>query len=90
MRDLPIVDWHNHLDIEALAADAPLGSLYEVWVAPAPYKHCAMRICGESAGVQHPCLLIERDAMPNAKNSVGGKQLRVGSGRDRGGAVGGG
>ena len=47
VRDLPIVDWHNHLDLAALADDAPLGSLYEVWVAPDPYKHRAMRICGE-------------------------------------------
>ena len=47
VRDLPVVDWHNHLDIAALAADAPLGSLYSVWVAPDPYKHRAMRICGE-------------------------------------------
>ncbi|MBR4613687.1 MAG: glucuronate isomerase [Kiritimatiellae bacterium] len=47
VRDLPIVDWHNHLDLATLEADAPLGSLYEVWVAPDPYKHRAMRICGE-------------------------------------------
>ena len=44
--DLPVIDWHNHLDMAALAADAPLGSLYSVWVAPDPYKHRAMRICG--------------------------------------------
>ena len=43
---LPIVDWHNHLDLEAIAADRPLGSLYEVWVKADPYKHRAMRICG--------------------------------------------
>ena len=46
MKDLPIVDWHNHLDPKALQADAPFGSLYEVWVKPDPYKHRAMRICG--------------------------------------------
>ncbi len=45
--DLPIVDWHNHLDIRSLSEDAPLGSLYEVWVKADPYKHRAMRICGE-------------------------------------------
>ncbi len=45
--DLPLVDWHNHLDIRALSEDAPLGSLYEVWVKADPYKHRAMRICGE-------------------------------------------
>ena len=45
--DLPIVDWHNHLDLQMLAEDKPLGSLYEVWVKADPYKHRAMRICGE-------------------------------------------
>ncbi len=47
VRDLPIIDWHNHLDMAALADDRPLGSLYEVWVKADPYKHRAMRICGE-------------------------------------------
>jgi len=45
---LPIVDWHNHLDLDMIAADKPLGSLYEVWVKADPYKHRAMRICGVS------------------------------------------
>ena len=47
VKDLPIVDWHNHLDMKMLAEDRPLGSLYEVWVKADPYKHRAMRICGE-------------------------------------------
>ena len=47
VRGLPVVDWHNHLDIAAIAEDRPLGSLHSVWVAPDPYKHRAMRICGE-------------------------------------------
>ena len=47
VRDLPIIDWHNHLDMGMLAEDEPLGSLYEVWVKADPYKHRAMRICGE-------------------------------------------
>jgi len=51
VRDLPIVDWHNHLDMRMLAEDKPLGSLYEVWVKADPYKHRAMRICGESERV---------------------------------------
>ena len=46
VKDLPIVDWHNHLDLDLIAADKPFGSLYEVWVKPDPYKHRAMRICG--------------------------------------------
>ena len=46
VRDLPIIDWHNHLDLGVIAADKPFGSLYEVWVKADPYKHRAMRICG--------------------------------------------
>ena len=46
VKDLPIIDWHNHLDVGAIAADRPFGSLYEVWVKTDPYKHRAMRICG--------------------------------------------
>ena len=46
VKDLPIVDWHNHLDLKAIEEDRPFGSLYEVWVKPDPYKHRAMRICG--------------------------------------------
>ena len=47
IENLPIIDWHNHLDLKMLAEDKPLGSLYEVWVKTDPYKHRAMRICGE-------------------------------------------
>ena len=47
VKDLPIIDWHNHLDLKMLEEDKPLGSLYEVWVKADPYKHRAMRICGE-------------------------------------------
>ena len=46
VKDLPIIDWHNHLDVGAIAADKPFGSLYEIWVKTDPYKHRAMRICG--------------------------------------------
>ena len=61
VKDLPIVDWHNHLDMKALAEDKPLGSLYEVWVKADPYKHRAMRICGE------PERLITGDAPEEEK-----------------------
>lgn len=61
VKDLPIVDWHNHLDLGAIAADRPLGSLYEVWVKTDPYKHRAMRICGE------PERLITGDAIESEK-----------------------
>ena len=61
VKDLPIVDWHNHLDMKELAADRPLGSLYDVWVKTDPYKHRAMRICGE------PERLITGDAPESEK-----------------------
>jgi glucuronate isomerase len=51
VKDLPVVDWHNHLDPGIVSDDGPLGSLYEVWVKTDPYKHRAMRICGESERV---------------------------------------
>ena len=60
-KDMPIVDWHNHLDMGMLAGDKPLGSLYEVWVKADPYKHRAMRICGE------PERLITGDAPESEK-----------------------
>ena len=60
-KDLPIIDWHNHLDMRMLAEDKPLGSLYEVWVKADPYKHRAMRICGE------PERLITGDAPESEK-----------------------
>ena len=61
VRDLPVVDWHNHLDPRMLREDRPLGSLYEVWVKADPYKHRAMRICGE------PERLITGDAPESEK-----------------------
>ena len=61
VKDLPIIDWHNHLDMKQLAEDKPLGSLYEVWVKADPYKHRAMRICGE------PERLITGDATESEK-----------------------
>ena len=61
VKDLPVIDWHNHLDIGMLAEDKPLGSLYEVWVKADPYKHRAMRICGE------PERLITGDATESEK-----------------------
>ena len=48
VKDLPIIDWHNHVDMNMLVEDKPLGSLYDVWVKADPYKHRAMRICGEA------------------------------------------
>lgn len=64
VKGLPIVDWHNHLDMKMLVEDRPLGSLYEVWVKADPYKHRAMRICGE------PERVITGDASEGEKWAV--------------------
>lgn len=46
VKDLPVIDWHNHLDVRQLVEDRPFDSLYRMWVKADPYKHRAMRICG--------------------------------------------
>ena len=42
----PIVDYHNHLSVGDIASDRKFNNLYELWLAPDPYKHRLMRICG--------------------------------------------
>lgn len=46
VRDLPVIDWHNHLSVNDLVQDRKFADLTELWVASDPYKHRAMRICG--------------------------------------------
>ena len=46
VKDLPVIDWHNHLCVHDLAADRKYANLTELWVEADPYKHRAMRICG--------------------------------------------
>lgn len=45
-KDLPVIDYHNHLSLSDLASDRRYTDLYELWLAPDPYKHRAMRMCG--------------------------------------------
>jgi glucuronate isomerase len=45
-RDLPIIDWHNHIDPSLLSENKAFRNLYEVWIQYDPYKHRAMRIFG--------------------------------------------
>ena len=45
-RDLPIIDYHCHLDPCDLAADRRFENLTRLWIAGDPYKHRAMRIAG--------------------------------------------
>jgi glucuronate isomerase len=44
--NLPIIDFHSHLDARMLADDRALGDLTELWIAPDQYKHRAMRLMG--------------------------------------------
>ena len=46
VKELPIIDFHNHISVAELAADRKFRDLTELWIAPDPYKHRAMRILG--------------------------------------------
>ncbi|MBQ7694568.1 MAG: glucuronate isomerase [Lentisphaeria bacterium] len=61
VRDLPLIDWHNHLSLKELAENRPYPDLTALWVASDPYKHRAMRICGEKE------FFITGDAAPHDK-----------------------
>lgn len=45
-RELPIIDFHNHLSLSDIRNDRKYESLYELWLECDPYKHRLMRICG--------------------------------------------
>ena len=45
-RDLPLVDYHNHLSVADLSSDRSFEDIAELWLLSDPYKHRAMRICG--------------------------------------------
>lgn len=45
-KDLPAIDFHNHLDPKHLATNHRFGHLAEAWIQTDPYKHRAMRIAG--------------------------------------------
>ena len=45
--DLPLIDWHNHLSVKDLHQNRRFRTVTELWVSSDPYKHRAMRICGE-------------------------------------------
>ncbi len=44
-KDLPVIDYHNHLAVAGLN-DTPFNDICELWVKADPYKHRLMRICG--------------------------------------------
>jgi glucuronate isomerase len=43
---LPIIDYHSHLDAQALASNRRFSDLTELWITPDQYKHRAMRMLG--------------------------------------------
>jgi len=45
-KDLPVVDYHNHLNPSDLASNKQFANIVEAWVTSDPYKHRVMRICG--------------------------------------------
>lgn len=44
--DLPIIDYHNHIDPVALAENRPYENVTQLWLRLDPYKHRLMRING--------------------------------------------
>ena len=46
VRDLPIIDYHSHLDPAAIARDDLLGDTGSLWLGHDHYKWRAMRLCG--------------------------------------------
>ncbi len=62
--DLPILDFHCHLDPRSLAENRRFSNLTELWVETDPYKHRAMRIAGvpeaEITGPADPRIKFQR------------------------------
>ncbi len=46
VRNLPIIDFHNHLNVQDLYTDRKYRNITEMWIASDPYKHRVMRILG--------------------------------------------
>ena len=45
-KELPIIDFHNHICVADINADKKYDDIVSLWLAPDPYKHRLMRICG--------------------------------------------
>ena len=45
-KDLPIIDFHNHVSVADIKSDKRFKSITELWIASDPYKHRLMRISG--------------------------------------------
>ena len=47
-KDMPIIDYHNHLPADEIAADKNFENITKVWLNGDHYKWRAMRACGVS------------------------------------------
>jgi len=45
-KELPIIDYHNHLSLAEIQMNKRFTDVYDLWIKPDPYKHRAMRMCG--------------------------------------------
>ena len=48
VKNLPIIDYHNHLCISDIKNNVKYTNIYDLWVKADPYKHRVMRMCGIS------------------------------------------
>ncbi len=46
VKALPIIDYHNHLSLADISQNRRFLDVYDLWIAPDPYKHRAMRMTG--------------------------------------------
>lgn len=46
VRNLPIIDYHNHIALSDIAKGKKFSDIYELWIKSDPYKHRLMRIFG--------------------------------------------
>ena len=46
VKNLPIIDYHNHLSVADIASDRTFENITQLWISVDPYKHRAMRILG--------------------------------------------
>ena len=45
-KDLPVIDFHNHISVDDIMRDRRFENITELWIASDPYKHRLMRISG--------------------------------------------
>lgn len=45
-RDLPIIDYHNHISVKDVMENRRFDNIHELWLSSDPYKHRLMRISG--------------------------------------------